>query len=397
MNVIEVQGVSKAFRIPSVHRSTVREHVLGILEPRHFERLQVLDDVSFEVKRGEAVGIMGRNGCGKSTLLKIICGVYQADRGRVIRRTAITPILGLGVGWHPELDAIDNICLIGSVMGLSLPEIRERMDKILAFAELERFANLKVKHYSSGMAVRLAFAVAAHLEPEILLVDEVLAVGDTAFQKKCLGKMGDVTREGRTVILVSHDLTSIQMLCRRALRIAHGQVLGFGPVDDEVRAYLDDAKFFARGALDHAIELSPNARLEAFGFVPHVVVSGAAAEFRVKAVVTEAMRFHEIAALIHDSMNRRIGVLDLRVAEGPYAATPDEPLELVADVRALPLVEGEYRIGLSIRSDEGHAIKYDVVTLDVVSKSDGDVVPYQASVRGVVAFDHAVRRDRSRA
>jgi ABC-type polysaccharide/polyol phosphate transport system ATPase subunit len=124
MNVIEVHGVSKAFRIPSVRRDTVREHVLGIFEPRRFERLQVLEDVSFAVKRGEAFGIMGRNGIGKSTLLKIICGVYQPDRGRVVRRAPITPILELGVGWHPELDAIDNICLVGSVMGLSLPEIR---------------------------------------------------------------------------------------------------------------------------------------------------------------------------------------------------------------------------------------------------------------------------------
>jgi len=356
-----------------------------------------LRHLSFELKHGEAVGIIGRNGAGKSTLLKVLSRITKPTEGRAELFGRVGSLLEVGTGFHPELSGRDNVYLNGAILGMHRREIRQRFDEIVAFAEVERFIDTPVKHYSSGMAVRLAFAVAAHLEPEILLVDEVLAVGDTAFQKKCLGKMGDVTREGRTVILVSHDLTSIQMLCRRALRIAHGQVLGFGPVDDEVRAYLDDAKFFARGALDHAIELSPNARLEAFGFVPHVVVSGAAAEFRVKAVVTEAMRFHEIAALIHDSMNRRIGVLDLRVAEGPYAATPDEPLELVADVRALPLVEGEYRIGLSIRSDEGHAIKYDVVTLDVVSKSDGDVVPYQASVRGVVAFDHAVRRDRSRA
>src|SRR5580765_722949 len=125
MNVIEVEGVSKAFRIPTVHRNTVREHVLGMFEPRKFQRLQVLDDVSFAVKQGEAVGIMGRNGSGKSTLLKIICGVYQPDAGRVIRNAAITPILELGVGWHVELDAIDNVCLIGSVMGLSLSDIRQ--------------------------------------------------------------------------------------------------------------------------------------------------------------------------------------------------------------------------------------------------------------------------------
>ena len=254
MNVIEVQGVSKAFRIPSVHRSTVREHVLGILEPRHFERLQVLDDVSFEVKRGEAVGIMGRNGCGKSTLLKIICGVYQADRGRVIRRTAITPILGLGVGWHPELDAIDNICLIGSVMGLSLPEIRERMDKILAFAELERFANLKVKHYSSGMAARLGYAVAFEAVREVLVLDEVFAVGDAAFTAKCEERYRELHKAGHTIVLVSHAPATVRTFCDRAILIDHGRIQCAGGPIEIADAYVDlltpqaSASFIRAGA-----------------------------------------------------------------------------------------------------------------------------------------------------
>jgi len=254
VNVIEVQGVSKAFRIPSVHRSTVREHVLGILEPRHFERLQVLDDVSFEVKRGEAVGIMGRNGCGKSTLLKIICGVYQADRGRVIRRTAITPILGLGVGWHPELDAIDNICLIGSVMGLSLPEIRERMDKILAFAELERFANLKVKHYSSGMAARLGYAVAFEAVREVLVLDEVFAVGDAAFTAKCEERYRELHKAGHTIVLVSHAPATVRTFCDRAILIDHGRIQCAGGPIEIADAYVDlltpqaSASFIRAGA-----------------------------------------------------------------------------------------------------------------------------------------------------
>ncbi|HEY6358451.1 MAG TPA: ATP-binding cassette domain-containing protein, partial [Vicinamibacterales bacterium] len=146
--IIEVRGVSKAFQIPTERRETLREHVLGLFEPRQFQRLQVLDDVSFEVQPGEAVGIMGRNGCGKSTLLKIICGIFPPDSGEVRTHAPITPILELGVGWNPELDAVDNVCLVGSVMGLTLAELRKRMSEILGFAEVERFAHLKLKHYS---------------------------------------------------------------------------------------------------------------------------------------------------------------------------------------------------------------------------------------------------------
>jgi ABC-type polysaccharide/polyol phosphate transport system ATPase subunit len=142
VTLVEVAGVSKAFRIPSERRETVREHLLGMFQPRRFQRLQVLDDVSFELRRGEALGIMGRNGSGKSTLLKIICGVYQPDQGRVSVHAAMTPVLELGVGWNPELDAVDNVLLIGSVMGMSLADIQKGMVEILAFAELERFAHL---------------------------------------------------------------------------------------------------------------------------------------------------------------------------------------------------------------------------------------------------------------
>ncbi len=223
--MIDVEGVSKAFRIPTVHRNTVREHVLGIFEPRQFQRLQVLDDVSFSVKQGEALGIMGRNGSGKSTLLKIICGVYQADRGRVVRRAAITPILELGVGWNPELDAVDNVCLIGSVMGLSLGEIRRRMDQILAFAELERFANLKLKHFSSGMAARLGYAVAFEAVHDVLVLDEVFAVGDAGFRAKCEERYRELRASGRTILLVSHAPSIVERFCDRAILIERGHIV----------------------------------------------------------------------------------------------------------------------------------------------------------------------------
>jgi ABC-type polysaccharide/polyol phosphate transport system ATPase subunit len=238
MSVIQVQSVSKAFRIPTVRRETVREHVLGLLEPRRFERLQVLDGVSFEVRPGEALGIMGRNGGGKSTLLKILCGVYPPDSGTVTRRAAITPILELGVGWNPELDAIDNVCLIGSVMGLTLGDIRRRMDSILAFAELERFANLKLKHYSSGMASRLGYAVAFEAVREVLVLDEIFAVGDAGFKEKCEGRYRELRKAGHTIVLVSHDPRTVVAFCDRTLLLDAGAIVMDGSAAAVTERYL---------------------------------------------------------------------------------------------------------------------------------------------------------------
>jgi ABC-2 type transport system ATP-binding protein len=226
--LISVNGVSKAFRIPSVRRDTVREHVFGLFEPRRFERLQVLDAVSFELRQGEALGIMGRNGCGKSTLLKIICGIYPPDAGRVDLHAAVTPILELGAGWNPELDAIDNVFLLGSVMGLSLGEIRRSMDEILSFAELERFANLKLKHYSSGMSSRLAYAVAFRAVREVLVLDEIFAVGDAGFKERCEERYRALRAAGHSVVIVSHDPRVIVDFCDRAVLLDSGRIVQHG-------------------------------------------------------------------------------------------------------------------------------------------------------------------------
>lgn len=228
MGIIDVTGVSKAFRVPSVKRDTVREHVLDLFRPRPWERLQVLQDVSFEVRRGETLGIMGRNGCGKSTLLKIIAGIFPPDAGRITARAPITPILELGVGWNPELDAIDNIYLLGTVMGLSLSEVRRKIDEILCFAELERFANLKLQHYSSGMAARLAFSVAFAAHRDILLLDEIFAVGDAGFKARCEERLASIRRAGHTVLIVSHAPDVITAFCDRALLFDAGRVVAEG-------------------------------------------------------------------------------------------------------------------------------------------------------------------------
>jgi ABC-type polysaccharide/polyol phosphate transport system ATPase subunit len=246
MALIRVDAVSKAFRIPSVKRDTVREHVLGVLRPRRFERLQVLRDVSFEVRAGETLGIMGRNGSGKSTLLKILCGIYPPDAGRVEVRAAVTPVLELGVGWNPELDAIDNVFLIGAVMGLSLAEIRASMTDILAFAELEPFARLKLKHYSSGMSSRLAYAVAFRAVREVLVLDEIFAVGDAGFRVRCEQRYRDLRASGHTVLIVSHDPRIIGEFCDRALLLEAGRIAHEGAGADVARRYVatltDDAR-----------------------------------------------------------------------------------------------------------------------------------------------------------
>jgi lipopolysaccharide transport system ATP-binding protein len=236
--VIEVQEVSKSFRIPSVRRDTVREHVFGAFNSRGFEELRVLDRVSLQLHQGETLGIMGRNGCGKSTLLKIIAGIYPPDSGHVALHAAITPILELGVGWNPELDAIDNVFLVGSVMGLTLAEIRVRLDAILAFAELERFANLKLKHYSSGMAARLAYATAFEAVREVLVLDEIFAVGDAGFKAKCEERYRVMHAAGHTVLLVSHDVRTISAFCDRTLLLDRGRVSCEGSSSDVVGRYL---------------------------------------------------------------------------------------------------------------------------------------------------------------
>jgi lipopolysaccharide transport system ATP-binding protein len=203
------------------------------------ETFWALKDVSLEVHEGEVLGLIGRNGSGKTTLLKILSRITRPTEGRAEIRGRVGSLLEVGTGFHPELTGRENAFLSGAILGMGKEEITRKFDEIVAFAELEKFIDTPVKHYSSGMYVRLAFAVAAHLEPEILLVDEVLAVGDIRFQKKCLGKMGDVARAGRTVILVSHQLTQIRRLCQRVVWLESGALLKTGPTAELVSAYED--------------------------------------------------------------------------------------------------------------------------------------------------------------
>ena len=213
-------------------------HGRQIVEGDETEEIWALRDVSFEVKQGEVIGIIGRNGAGKSTLLKVLSRITEPSEGRVRLRGRVGSLLEVGTGFHPELTGRENIYLNGAILGMTHAEIRRKFDEIVAFAEVEKFLDTPVKRYSSGMYVRLAFAVAAHLEPEILIVDEVLAVGDAEFQKKCLAKMGDVAGHGRTILFVSHNTGAITSLCSSAVWLDRGSIQKCGPTRDVVGAYL---------------------------------------------------------------------------------------------------------------------------------------------------------------
>lgn len=239
---IRVEGLGKRYRLGGQRATgrTLREAIMGLgRRPSRDGTIWALEGIDLEVQRGEVLGVIGRNGAGKTTLLKILSRITEPTTGRVELHGRVGSLLEVGTGFHPELTGRENIFLNGAILGMRGAEIARKFDEIVAFAEIERFLDTPVKHYSSGMYVRLAFAVAAHLEPEILLVDEVLAVGDAAFQKRCLGKMGDVVKSGRSILFVSHDLGAMSVLTSRCLLLAEGRFRSCGPTPRVIAQYLD--------------------------------------------------------------------------------------------------------------------------------------------------------------
>jgi ABC-2 type transport system ATP-binding protein len=253
-SAIEVVDVSKTFRIPRKRITNLKERAARPFERQEFWDLEALRDVSFEVRRGEFFGIVGRNGSGKSTLLKILASIYRADSGRVRMAGRPAPFIELGVGFDPELTARENVVLNGVMMGLSRREAQRRLDAVLDFAELGEFVDLKLKNYSSGMQVRLAFSVMLQApESDILLIDEVLAVGDAAFQQKCFDVFHEMRDGGRTIVLVTHDMGAVETYCHRAMVIHAGQIHGIGDPEEVARQYLR-LNFEGADAVEHRQE-----------------------------------------------------------------------------------------------------------------------------------------------
>jgi lipopolysaccharide transport system ATP-binding protein len=244
---VRIEHLSKRYRIgamrPDYH--TVRDRLAGMFRrstaPPESREIWALRDIDFEIGQGEALGLIGHNGAGKSTLLKILSRITEPTEGRAVLHGRVASLLEVGTGFHPELTGRENVFLNGAILGMTREEIRRNFDAIVAFAEIEKFLDTPVKRYSSGMYVRLAFAVAAHLTPEILLIDEVLAVGDADFQRRCLGRMNEVARSGRTVVFVSHNLSSIENLCPRSVLMSGGRVAAAGPTKDVLGRYLSQS------------------------------------------------------------------------------------------------------------------------------------------------------------
>jgi lipopolysaccharide transport system ATP-binding protein len=306
------------------------------------EDFWALKDINFEIQPGEVVGIIGRNGAGKSTLLKILSRITEPTKGRITLNGRVASLLEVGTGFHPELTGRENIFLNGAILGMSRKEIQSKFDEIVDFAGVEKFLDTPVKRYSSGMYVRLAFAVAAHLEPEILIIDEVLAVGDAEFQKKCLGKMGEVAKGGRTVLFVSHNMAAIQSLCQRGILIDQGQVTFSGSPDEAIQLYMDR---MAAHTGDHLWLPSANTTLAPVTFQ------------RIEMELTGSQPHHQLRFDIElqcqGSGPPMMFAIDMKTALGfpllqimphaePFLERRDGTMQFTLEVDLPPLVPGDY-------------------------------------------------------
>jgi lipopolysaccharide transport system ATP-binding protein len=363
---IETNELGKRYRL-GLHKrgyGTLREAISGAFRKPEKESdydgpefLWALRDLSLTIREGEVVGLLGHNGAGKSTLLKILSRITEPTSGYVDVTGRVGSLLEVGTGFHPELTGRENIFLNGAILGMRRAEIRTRFDEIVEFAEIERFLDTPVKRYSSGMSVRLAFAVAAHLEPEILLVDEVLAVGDAAFQRKSLGKMTEVASQGRTVVFVSHNLAIIQALCERGILLERGEVVTDGPVKATIDRYLTNLE---QAASSDLLERSDRDRrgyrdtmirqlgIQSPGGPADVIVSGQPATIAVE--VTEEVPALECRLTIADSLGQPVTTMDSEISAPTDRRTPGDGLRLECDLASLALLPGRYRIDVLLKA-----------------------------------------------
>ena len=358
------------------------------------ETIWALQDVSFQIRPGEVVGIIGRNGAGKSTLLKILSGITDPTDGYADIYGRVGSLLEVGTGFHPELTGRENIFLNGAILGMKKTEIDRKLDEIVAFAEVDKFLDTPVKHYSSGMYVRLAFSVAAHLEPEILLVDEVLAVGDMAFQRKCLGKMDDVAQAGRTVIFVSHNMGLLQSLCQRGIFLNQGTVDTDGTITEAVDAYLqtleqvrtqDLSKRTDRKGVGHARLMNAEVTTVGNGSAP-ILKTGQPARFVfcVDAFVPGiACNF-----FIYDTIGQPVTSFYSRVRGSEDTFDPNNDLKFICDLDELLLLPGRYRVDVAIVGD--NRLQDFIEAAAVFEVGDGEVGGRRAQHDGKfsVIMDH---------
>jgi lipopolysaccharide transport system ATP-binding protein len=367
---IRVEHLGKRYQIGAVQAryKTIRESLVSLVKmPRNkllnqdSNHIWALKDVSFEVQPGEVVGIIGRNGAGKSTLLKVLAHITGPTEGRVEIHGRIGSLLEVGTGFHPELTGRENIYLNGAVLGMKRAEINRKFDEIINFAEIEKFLDTSVKYYSSGMYMRLAFAVAAHLEPEILLVDEVLAVGDAAFQKKCLGKMDEVAHQGKTVLLVSHNMVAVSGLCKNCLLIDMGCLKEFGNVNEIIKTYTLSFTQEIKGSFegvrvkgDGRVQLVSYEVLNQHGSNNQLLLTNEDILIRIKLHVSETIQHPACGISIYNEQGvllTSINTVELGKSMDPF---PMGEISLLIRLENVSYLPGNYTANIWVMSPQGH-------------------------------------------
>lgn len=400
--ILEIQNISKKFRIQHEKQAylSLRDSLTSLFKQNNSstEEFYALKDVSFNVMPGESMGIIGKNGAGKSTLLKILSKITPPTSGKIISRGRIASLLEVGTGFHPELSGRENVFLNGSILGMKRKEIQNKFDEIIDFSGIEKFLDTPLKHYSSGMQLRLAFAVAAFLEPEILIIDEVLAVGDAEFQKKCLGKMEDVSKSGRTILFVSHNMASMKELCKQGLLMEQGRIIYGGSMSQTIENYLSTAS-----KTRHTGEIPENASSINTGsmkFKKFILLGNDGNAIDSVNYLSPMHLYFELEAIDHlsDSLiDVRINTLDgieLVHAMNKYSSSEKSPFKLGKNIihckLANQLQPGKYSFTIGIHQTNGATLDYvenifDFNVLNIAADENADFI-YNFKL-GLVRFE----------
>lgn len=355
--IIEFHNICKTYQIGHELKaySTFRDSLTSLFRRSTTtkEDFYALKDISFELNEGDTLGIIGKNGAGKSTLLKVLSRITSPSSGHIVARGRMASLLEVGTGFHPELTGSENIFLNGSILGLKRAEIKSKFDEIVEFSGVKNFLDTPLKHYSSGMQLRLAFAVAAHLEPEILIIDEVLAVGDAEFQRKCLGKMNEVSRSGRTILFVSHNMAAIESLCTKSIVLSGGQLKGMGTTSEMINLYLNEYSKGSGSLLNGKLEFSENDSLlirsvevNGDGIKGSVVSMGGDLQFRVNIESTEIIH-QPVLGLVFRNM-QEVAVLGInnRHYGIELSKTNSSNFDITFEMKNTALMPGIYSIDL---------------------------------------------------